>query len=70
MEYRFTPVPGGTLYENCLIPGRDAWWSQPAVRMLVPAGHGEHWIQHTIEEVGQLERVLPALYYRETNRRS
>jgi hypothetical protein len=70
MEYTFAPAPNGTRYENCLILGRAAWWSPPVARLFIPAGHGECWIRHNIEEVGQFERFLPALYYQETGRRT
>jgi hypothetical protein len=70
MEYTFTPTPNGTLYENCLILGSGAWWSTPVMRALVPRGHGEAWIRHNVEEVGQFERFLPALYYQETGLRA
>ena len=70
MEYRFTPTPRGTLYENSLTFGRAAWWSAPLMAALLPAGHGERWIRHNVEEVGLFEHFLPALYYAETGRRA
>ncbi|MEZ5670765.1 MAG: hypothetical protein R3F55_25680 [Alphaproteobacteria bacterium] len=70
MEYAFTPVPDGTLYENCLIFGRAAWWFRlvrPLLEPLVfPRGQGEAWLRHNVEEVGSLEHFLPALFRRET----
>lgn len=70
MEYRFTAVPGGTLYENrLLIGGTRGWrrWLTPLLRRFVfDAEHGRAWLRHNIEEVGALEQFLPALYRRET----
>ena len=70
MEYAFTPVRQGTLYENSLVLGGESWWGPTATRVLTPPGHGEVWIKHNVEEVGAFEQFLPALYYRETGRRS
>lgn len=72
MEYKFTAVPGGTLYENCLIFGKQAWWFRfvrPLLEPLVfPAGQGEAWLLHNIEEVGAFENFLPGLYRAEAGR--
>jgi hypothetical protein len=70
MEYTFRRVPGGTLYENCLIfglPGRLGRALQPLIASLAfPPGKGETWLRHNIEEVGMFENFLPALYRAET----
>lgn len=70
MEYTFRRVPGGTLYENCLLVGfRNGArrLTQPLVRALAfPPGKGEAWIRHNIEEVGMFENFLPQLYRQET----
>jgi hypothetical protein len=66
MEYQFTEVPTGTLYENCLIVGA----ARGAKRLLNPLitrrvfdrARGLAWIRHNIEEVGMLENILPPLY--------
>jgi hypothetical protein len=66
MEYQFTEVPTGTLYENCLIVGA----ARGAKRLLSPLitrrvfgrARGLAWIRHNIEEVGMLENILPPLY--------
>ncbi|MET0311997.1 MAG: hypothetical protein ABW051_08105 [Burkholderiaceae bacterium] len=73
MEYTFRAVPGGTLYENCLIVGpRHPWlrWLAPVFRAVAfPEGKGEAWLRHNIEEVGMFENFLPGLYERELGRR-
>jgi hypothetical protein len=70
MEYTFKAVAGGTLYENCLIFGKESWWFRylrPLLEPLVfPPGQGEAWLRHNVEEVGNFEQFLPALYRRET----
>lgn len=72
MEYTFERVEGGTLYENCLIIGSDAFW-YPLVRPFVSTfaftpAQGKAWLRHNIEEVGMFENFLPGLYRRETGR--
>lgn len=70
MEYTFRRVPEGTLYENCLVFGVTGWagrWLRPLIeRVAFPAGKGEAWLRHNIEEVGMFENFLPALYRAET----
>jgi len=70
MEYQFHAVPGGTLYENCLIVGargRAGRLLRPLVRTFAfPQDKGLAWVRHNVEEVGQFERFLPALYRQET----
>lgn len=70
MEYRFTRVPEGTLYENrLLIGGAEGWrrWVSPLVqRLAFDEAHGQAWLRHNVEEVGQLEHLLPPLYRQET----
>ena len=72
MEYRFGRVPGGTLYENCLLIGGAHGWRRALSPILqrfgFPHERGIAWVRHNIEEVGQFERFLPALYRRETGR--
>jgi DAPG hydrolase PhiG domain len=74
MEYEFTAVAGGTFYRNSLIVG----WRGFSFRLLRPlvqrfifdGNHGKAWIKHNIEEVGQFEAFLPALYAAETANQS
>lgn len=70
MEYRFTPVPTGTLYENRLLVGGVSGWRRRATPLMQRFGfdhaHGLAWLRHNIEEVGLFEHFLPALYRQET----
>jgi hypothetical protein len=70
MEYRFTRVAGGTLYENRLLIGGTHGWRRlvtPAVqRFGFDPAHGLAWLRHNIEEVGMFEHLLPPLYRQET----
>ncbi|MES2972837.1 MAG: hypothetical protein V4757_04480 [Pseudomonadota bacterium] len=70
MEYTFTRVPGGTLYENCLLVGATSGWKRwlnPLVeRFVFTQEQGIAWLRHNIEEVGLFEHFLPGLYRKET----
>lgn len=70
MEYRFTRVAEGTLYENRILVGGLHGWRRalsPLVeRFGFDAAHGRAWLRHNVEEVGAFEHFLPALYRRET----
>ncbi len=72
MEYRFTRVSTGTLYENRLLVGAASGWRRvvtPLVqRFAFDPAHGLAWLRHNIEEVGLLEHILPPLYLAETGR--
>jgi hypothetical protein len=72
MEYTFQRVPGGTLYENCLIFGKAGAVGRLLTPLLAraafPPGKGETWLRHNIEEVGMFENFLPQLYRQETGR--
>jgi len=66
MDYTFTPVDGGTLYENSLTVGVPARALNVAIRALAfPDARGEAWMLHNVEEVGNFENFLPELYERE-----
>jgi hypothetical protein len=67
LDYAFTPVPGGTLYENSITFGPE----HPVARALVnrfvrprmfPEDKARAWLRHNVEEVGSFEHFLPALY--------
>ena len=68
IEYKFTAVSDGTLYENAMIVGGDGntlfgKFVNVAVRPRVfPEQMGRAWLKHNIEEVGNLQFFLPALY--------
>jgi len=70
MEYRFTRVAEGTLYENrLLIGGTSGWrrWLTPLIqRFGFDQAHGLAWLRHNIEEVGLFEHFLPRLYREQT----
>lgn len=66
MEYRFTAVTGGTLYENRLLVGADRGRHRLLSALVQRYGfdlaHGYAWLRHNIEEVGMFEHFLPKLY--------
>ena len=67
MDYTFEEVPGGTRYVNSLTVGLDVpvvgspfnRWVRPSVFSMAK---GEAWQKHNVEEVGNLENFLPALW--------
>lgn len=67
MDYAWRRVPGGTLYENSITIGpalpRGMSFVQRAIRELAfDEGHARAWLLHNVEEVGNLEHFLPALF--------
>ncbi len=66
MEYEFHAVAGGTQYNNRLIIGWRGWSFRLLSSLLqwlaFDKKHGEAWIKHNVEEVGQFEAFLPKLY--------
>lgn len=72
MEYRFTRVPEGTLYENRLLIGGASGWRRALSPLMQTLGfnreRGTAWLRHNIEEVGLFEHFLPDLYRQETSR--
>jgi hypothetical protein len=73
MEHVFKRTVDGTRDENCLIvPGTPLLG--PVARLLLtflfPEGKGHAWLKHNIEEMGNLEHFLPALYEREVKNES
>ena len=52
IEHTFTPVPEGTLFQS----------RTRVVTQAVPEAMGRAWLKHSVEEVGNLEYFLPALY--------
>ncbi len=72
MDYRFTRVPGGTLYENSLVLGFAHRAARPLNerlrRRFIPDAKGHAWLLHNVEEVGNLEFFLPRLIEAESGR--
>jgi hypothetical protein len=71
LEYRFSAVPNGTLYENALIVGGDGGtlfgkFFNTVRQRLFPDAMGRAWLKHNVEEVGNLQFFLPQLYRHET----
>jgi len=66
MDYEFKEVPGGTLYKNSLIAGKEEYFGRvlnPLIRRFIfDEAHARAWIKHNIEEVGNFESFLPQLY--------
>ncbi len=64
LAYRFTPLAGGTRYEDSLTVGIAGArrLNGVLVKRLFPEAKGRAWLRHNIEEVGNLEHFLPALY--------
>jgi hypothetical protein len=67
LEHTFTPVPEGTLYQSKLRVGTTAaparFLLNPLIRSrLFTEAMGRAWLKHNVEEVGNLEFFLPALF--------
>ncbi len=67
MEYEWSAVADGTQYTNWLIAGLDVPVLGRALnpfirRRLFPDDKARAWLVHNIEEVGNFESFLPALY--------
>jgi hypothetical protein len=66
MEYKFTRVAQGTLYENRLLIGGVSGLRKALTPLMQRLGfdsaHGAAWLRHNIEEVGAFEEFLPQLY--------
>ncbi|MDF3820470.1 hypothetical protein P3G55_11190 [Leptospira sp. 96542] len=69
MEYEFTTLPNATQYNNRLIIGWKHWswrfFKFFVTKFAFNEKRGLAWIKHNIEEVGQFEAFLPALYKKE-----
>jgi hypothetical protein len=64
LDYRFTAVEGGTRYEDSLTVGVSGMrlLNRLVLPRLFPEEKGRAWQLHNIEEVGNFEHFLPALY--------
>jgi hypothetical protein len=74
LEYLFTPVADGTIYENSITVGPDNWLLRPFFNAVIRPrvfsdDKARAWLKHNVEEVGNFEFFLPALYARETTQR-
>ncbi|MBX3637059.1 MAG: hypothetical protein KF683_16950 [Rubrivivax sp.] len=70
MDYTFEAVAGGTRYRNSLTVGFAGRWARPLNtlirRFVFDIARGHAWVRHNVEEVGQFEAFLPALFAAET----
>ncbi|HMB23779.1 MAG TPA: hypothetical protein VKP08_13140 [Anaerolineales bacterium] len=69
LEHQFIPVSNGTRYESRLLIGVDSAMGKrffnPVVRPLfIGYEMARAWLKHNVEEVGNFEFFLPALYAR------
>lgn len=69
LEYAFTPVTGGTFYENSITFGPESPLARALVNRFVrprmfPDDKARAWLRHNVEEVGNFEFFLPELYAR------
>jgi len=70
MDYTFERVAGGTRYRNSLTIGAPVPEALRALngavrRLAFDEAHGRAWLLHNVEEVGNFEHFLPALYAKE-----
>jgi hypothetical protein len=73
LEYAFTPVAGGTFYENSLTFGPEhpllrTFFNRLVRPRIYPDHKARAWLKHNVEEVGNFEFFLPELYAREVTR--
>ncbi|HEU5100935.1 MAG TPA: hypothetical protein VFU22_18035 [Roseiflexaceae bacterium] len=70
LQHDFIAASGGTRYQSRMLVGRDTLFGRLFLnRRLLPwlvmsDDMGRAWLQHNIEEVGNFEHFLPALYDR------
>lgn len=67
MDYSFERVAGGTRYRNSMtigmtLPRAMRVLNATARSLAFDEAHGRAWLLHNVEEVGNLEHFLPALY--------
>jgi DAPG hydrolase PhiG domain len=67
LEHTFAAAPGGTTYRSTMRVGAEggpARWivNRGIVPRLFSETKGRAWLKHNVEEVGNLEFFLPALY--------
>jgi hypothetical protein len=70
LQHDFIAAEGGTRYESRLLVGRDSLFGRLFLNryalpwLVLPDEMARAWLTHNVEEVGQFERFLPALYDR------
>ena len=70
LEHTFRAAPTGTLYESRMVLGMDTFLGRAFLnryvlpRVVMPEPMAQAWLKHNVEEVGNFERFLPALYDR------
>ena len=70
LEHWFEPADGGTCYRSRMELGADTLFGRVLFNRLIRPMifsdlMGPAWLMHNVEEVGNLEHFLPALYARE-----
>jgi len=70
LEYSFTPIDGGTVYDNSITFGPDIPVIRPLFNALIrprafPDARARAWLRHNVEEVGNFQFFLPDLYAKE-----
>jgi len=71
LEHTFTPVPEGTLYQSKMHVGTKAVPARFVLNRWIRShvfteAKGRAWLKHNVEEVGNFEFFLPALYASQT----
>jgi hypothetical protein len=70
LQHEFFVAPAGTRYESRMLIGADSLVGrlvlnrQVLPRVAMSESMGRAWLRHNVEEVGNFERFLPALYER------
>ncbi len=70
LQHDFLVAPGGTRYESRMVVGHDSIFGRLLLNRAVlpafvlPEDMARAWLRHNVEEVGNFERFLPALYDR------
>jgi hypothetical protein len=67
MDYTWQRVPGGTRYENSItigpaLPSSMAFVQRAIRSVAFDEAHARAWLLHNVEEVGNFEHFLPALF--------
>ncbi|HMQ32184.1 MAG TPA: hypothetical protein PKD53_15750 [Chloroflexaceae bacterium] len=74
LQHWFIAAPTGTRYESRMLVGSDSLLGRLLLnryvlpRVAMPEAMGRAWLRHNVEEVGNFERFLPALFAEWTER--